>query len=221
MVPATGITSFLVAGKNSSIKGQDKALVFIGELKIHGKEFAEFLVAFRQDVIIDDKAGDDILFVVDDKDLETLFERSKALDFRPVAFKDELLQRGREILPAAVSLFLVSRSIDACLSTHLKAHNPFSLRVIDASIASIRCKLQRRDDAVISLEFAGEAEAVEDGVKILVVLDVLPTAKAGGFLSENLGFQPVARFLVHRPKHSGVKAGASYTISRGLDSQIP
>ena len=52
-------------------------------------------------------------------------------------------------------------------------------------------------------------------------LDVLPTAKAGGFLSENLGFQPVARFLVHRPKHSGVKAGASYTISRGLDSQIP
>ena len=51
--------------------------------------------------------------------------------------------------------------------------------------------------------------------------DVLPTAKAGGFLSENLGFQPVARFLVHRPKHSGVKAGASYTISRGLDSQIP
>lgn len=129
MVPATDITSFLVAGKNSSIKGQDKALVFIGELKIHGKEFAEFLVAFRQDVIIDGKAGDDILFVVDDKDLETLFERSKALDFRPVAFKDELLQRGREILPAVVSLFLVSRSIDACLSTHLKADNPFSLRI--------------------------------------------------------------------------------------------
>ena len=43
-------TSFLVAGKNSSIKGQNKALVFIGELKIHGKEFAEFLVAFRQDL---------------------------------------------------------------------------------------------------------------------------------------------------------------------------
>ena len=53
------------------------------------------------------------------------------------------------------------------------------------------------------------------------IIDVLPTAKAGGFLSENSGFQPVARFLVHRPKHSGVKAGASYTISRGLDSQIP
>ena len=48
-----------------------------------------------------------------------------------------------------------------------------------------------------------------------------PRLKPGGFLSENLGFQPVARFLVHRPKHSGVKAGASYTISRGLNSQIP
>lgn len=77
------------------------------------------------------------------------------------------------------------------------------------------CASLRMELSTVLLECQKISESPEE------YFDVLPTAKAGGFLSENLGFQPVARFLVHRPKHSGVKAGASYTISRGLDSQIP
>lgn len=60
--------------KESGIEWRDKSLIFIRKFQIHGKEFAEFFVAFCQDVIVDAKTGNDIMFVVDDRDLEALFE---------------------------------------------------------------------------------------------------------------------------------------------------